>query len=384
MRRVLFIEAQMKQYRVPFYERLYAALSDAGIQLRVAYSDPCRTEKSKQDTCDLPAKYGVKVKGRWLIPEKLIFQAVLGEIVRADLVVLDQANKFLLNHLILPMSLARIKRTAFVGHGVNGREDRHWLSEWYRRITLNWVSCWFAYTESTARYLVGNGVSRSKVITVQNAIDTNEVREQVRVISNQRKHELRSQLGIPLSAPLGIYCGVLDKVKKIPFLIEAAERIRHNTGNFHLLLMGGGPEQASVEAGTRKAPWVHLLGPCFGKKKAELLAISDVMLMPGAVGLVILDAFAAGLPLLSTRISIHGPEMEYLEEGINGLLSDPDVSAFATMATSVLSDRKKLDRLRMGAELTGAKYTIENMAANFCSGIKRCLQSAAFSVRSPA
>jgi len=362
MKRVLIVEAQMKQYRVAFYERLYAALSDANIQLRVAYSNPSLKEASKKDTCDLPDEYGVKVKAYWLVRERLILQSLLQETVKADLVIVDQANKFLLNHLLLPLGLVRIKRTAFIGHGFNAREDRSWLSEWYRHRTINWVSWWFAYTEKTTSYLVRNGVPRSKITTVQNAIDTKEIREQARELSGERKNHLRSQLGIPASACVGIYCGTLDKPKKLPFLIDAAIKIRDQNSNFHLLVVGGGPEQALIQARIEALPWVHFVGPRFGKEKAALLAISDVMLMPGAVGLVILDAFAAGLPLLSTRLSIHGPEMDYLDEGINGLLSEPDVSAFAGVVSMLLRDRDKLDRLRMGAQIAGSKYTIENMA----------------------
>jgi glycosyltransferase involved in cell wall biosynthesis len=178
---------------------------------------------------------------------------------------------------------------------------------------------------------------------------------------------------------------MLDKVKSVPFLISAAKLIREQLPEFHLLLVGGGPEQASIRSSVQDSPWIHVMGPRFGSEKSELIAISDLFLMPGRVGLVILDAFAGGLPLLSTRLSIHGPEMEYLEDGVNGQLSGPDVSAFAAMATSVFSDRDKLDRLRRGARIAGAKYTIENMAANFCSGIQECLGGpAALGARSPA
>lgn len=373
MKRVLIIEAQMKQYRVAFHERLYAALSDANIQLRVAYSNPSLKEASKKDTCDLPDEYGVKVKAYWLVREKLIIQPLLQEIVKADLVIVDQANKFLLNHLLLPLGLAGIKRTAFFGHGFNAREDRRWLSEWYRHRTINWVNWWFAYTEKTTKYLVSNGVPRSKITTVQNAIDTKEIREQARELTGEQKNHLRSQLNIPVSASVGVYCGALDKVKKLPFLIDAAIKIRNQNNNFHLLLVGAGPDQALVQARIEALPWVHFVGPRFGKEKAALLAISDVMLMPGAVGLVILDAFAAGLPLLSTRLSIHGPEMEYLDEGINGLLAEPDVAAFADVVSVLLRDRDKLNSLRMGAQIAGTKYTIENMATNVCNGIQNCL-----------
>ena len=373
MKRVLIIEAQIKQYRVPFYERLYAALLDAGIELRVAYSDPSSIEARKKDTCDLPKEYGVKVNGYWVLPERLIFQAVFRQIARADLVIVDQGNKFVWNHFLLPLSQVGLMRVGFWGLGENRQAGRLWLSEWYRRKTLNWVSWWFAYTSGTARYLIDNGVSSSKVTSVQNAVDTSEIRNYVQSMSAEERSSIRNRLGIPASAPVGIFCGMLDKVKSVPFLIDAAKLIQQRLPEFHLLLVGGGPEQEPIRSSIQDFSWIHLMGPRFGSQKSELIAISDVFLMPGRVGLVILDAFAGGLPLLSTRLSIHGPEMEYLEEGVNGLLSEPDVSAFAAMVTSLLCDREKLDRLRMGARIAGAKYTIETMAANFCNGIQEWL-----------
>ena len=64
--------------------------------------------------------------------------------------------------------------------------------------------------------------------------------------------------------------------------------------------------------------WVHWVGPKFGREKTDLMAISDVFLLPGRVGLAILDAFA----VLTTRLDIHCPEIEYLEEDRNVLVTD--------------------------------------------------------------
>jgi glycosyltransferase involved in cell wall biosynthesis len=383
MKQVLIIEAQIKQYRLAFYERLFVALSNSGIELLVAYSDPPPIEAAKNDACELPPHFGLKVRGHWVLRGKLLFQAVTMAALRSDFVVIDQANKFVLNHLLLPLNLLGLKRVAFFGHGKNNREDRHGFSEWYRYKTLNWVSWWFAYTERTTKYLLENGVPCSKVTTVHNAIDTNEIREQILTMSEQHRSALRASLGIPMSSPVGIYCGALDEIKKIPFLIEAARRIRFQIPDFHLLIVGDGPEQRRLESAIMEDSWIHPLGPRFGKEKSGLMAISDVLLMPGAVGLVILDAFAAGLPLLSTRLKIHGPEMEYLEEGTNGLLSEPDVSAFADMVASLLSNRELLARLRRGAWESGAKYTIDNMVANFELGIRQCLGTPVRSAASP-
>ena len=377
MRKVLLIEAQIKQYRLPFYEQLYSMLGADHIELKVGYSNPSSVEATKKDTCDLPLNYGMKVKGYWLLHEKLLFQSLFRTAITADLVVVDQGNKFLLNYILLPLSHMGIRRVAFWGLGKNCEDSQLRLSEWYRRKTLNWVSWWFAYTKGTSSYLVENRVPPLKITVVENAIDTRQIREHTEGIQMEERAALRRRLGIPLSAPVGIFCGALHKAKSIPFLIEASKLIRARIPDFHLIVLGGGPEESSVCAFVQGNSWMHMMGPRFGKAKSELLAISDAFLMPGAVGLVILDAFAAGLPLLSTRLNIHGPEMEYLAEGINGLISEPTVPAFADMATSLLLNRDVLDRLKAGARESGVKYTIENMVANFREGIHQCLGSSA-------
>jgi len=300
----------------------------------------------------------------------------------ADLVVIDQGNKFLLNHLLLPLSRMGLRRVAFWGLGENRQDGQRLLSEWYRRKTLHWVSWWFAYTKGTSRYLVANGVPGWKITAVDNAVDTSKIREHVRGFSLADRVSKRESIGIPSSAPVGIFCGMLDKVKSIPFLIETAKMIRARIPDFHLILVGGGPEQSSVKAVARGLPWIHITGPRFAKEKSELMAISDALLMPGRVGLVILDAFAGGLPLLSTRLDIHGPEMEYLEEGINGLISEPTIPAFSDMVTLLFSNRDALGRLQAGARKSGTKYTIENMVANFSTGIQNCLDASAPSLSS--
>jgi glycosyltransferase involved in cell wall biosynthesis len=383
MNRVLIIEAQIKQYRLPFYELLVERLREKSIELQVAYSDPSAAEASKKDNCDLPDYYGKKVNGYWLLREKLLFQPLLFAAVRADLVIVDQGNKFLLNHILLPLSHAGIKRVAFWGLGENRQDGRWPLSEWYRRKTLNWVSWWFAYTKGTARYLTENGVPGAKITAVDNAVDTTQLRKQVGSISPEERLALREALQISSTASVGIFCGMLDKVKGLPFLLEAAKNVRRRVPEFHLILVGGGPEQRHIQAAVQGIPWIHFMGPCFAEEKSKLIAVSDAFLMPGRVGLVILDAFAAGLPLLSTRLKIHGPEIEYLEEGTNGLLSEPEVLAFADMVSSLLLNPEALARLQHGAWESGAKYTIDNMVANFELGIRQCLGTAARSAAAP-
>jgi glycosyltransferase involved in cell wall biosynthesis len=118
---------------------------------------------------------------------------------------------------------------------------------------------------------------------------------------------------------------------------------------------------------------VHFVGPKFGDRKAQFLAIADVFLLPGRAGLAVLDGFAAGLPLVATRLSIHGPEMEYFEEGRNGVMTAPYPEAYARAVAFLLSNPKELHLLRVGAANSAEKYSIEGMVENFKKGIVQCL-----------
>lgn len=371
--KVLFIEGQIKQYRFPFYEKLFAALHSTNIDLQVGYSDPPPTQSTKKDTRDLPSEYGLKVKAHWFFKGKVLFQPLFKQAMSADLVILDEGNKYLLNHCLLPLSRTGFRRVAFWGHAENRQHNQLWFSEWYRRRTLNWASRWFAYTEATARYLVSRGVPRAKITTVDNAVDTKFIRKCVDSVSAEMLADWRGGLGIPASASVGIYSGSLYKNKLVPFLIESAKAIFEKLPTFHLILVGGGPDFVAVQELVRDLPWIHLMGPCFGEMQARLLAISDVFLIPSSVGLAILDAFAASLPIVTTHVPSHGPEIEYLQEGINGLMVQPTVTAYSTAVLSLLCNPHLLDDLQAGARKSGTRYTVENMAANFQAGIEASL-----------
>jgi glycosyltransferase involved in cell wall biosynthesis len=373
MKTVLVIEAQIKRYRKPFYQRLNSALCKEGLQLKVVYSAPGPSEARKNDNCELPRELGVKIKGYWLWNGRLLFQPAFREAASADLIVVDQANRFLLNHLLLPLSLFKMKRVAFWGLGENLQADRSPFSEWYKERTLNWVDWWFAYTEGTSRYLQERGVSPGKITAVQNSVDTRKIQVCVKKLSFNAKAALRAKLGIAPSAPVGIFVGMLHKVKSIPFLIQAGEKIRQTIPEFQLIVIGGGPDEVEIKQSAAHLPWVHFMGPKFGVRKSQLLAIADVFLLPGRAGLAVLDGFAAGLPLIATRQSIHGPEVEYLEEGRNGVMTDPEPEAYARAVALLLSNPKEMQLLREGAANSAEKYSLEVMVENFKRGITQCL-----------
>ena len=373
MSKVLFIQEQLKGYRVPLFQKLNALLRARGIELCVAYSPPCEEERSRGDNAELPSTFGLQIKARRFSRGRLVWQPLLREGMLSDLVICPQANRMVLNHLLLPMARIGGKKVALFGLGENKQADRSRLSEWYKRRTANWVHWWFAYTQTTAEYLIRANVPADRITVVQNAIDTRELRSQVERFGEADVVKARAQLGIGTSDCVAVYCGMLHPVKALPFLLESSSLIRRAIPNFHLILMGGGPEQSYVESKCEGSSWIHVLGPRFGTEKALMLRIADVALQPGRVGLVILDCFAAGLPLVTTRLTIHGPEMDYFEHGQNGLITDSRPTDYSSAVIEVLQNREKLDELRDGSLASSNRYSVEAMASRFCNGICKAM-----------
>jgi len=372
MQTVLFIEAQLKQYRAPFYEQLNHLLRRDGFKLTVAYSAPPRADTRKQDTCHLPPEYGRQVPAWWLWPDRLLLQPVLGLALASDLVIVDQGNKFLLNHFLLQLARAKLHRVALWGHAQNHQTVQIPISEWYRRHAIRWSSWWFAYTKGEGEYLVAHGVPHSKITVINNSVDTRQLREDLHGVTSQEISAALAQLQIGEPAHIGTFCGMLDDSKGVRFLIEAAPLIKARVPTFHLIIIGGGRDEIEIRKLVQNFPWIHVVGPRFGRDKATLLAASDVFLLPGAVGLAVLDAFASSLPLVTTNIATHGPEIEYLQNGENGLITECSVSSYANAIVSFLNSPDVLDRYRVAAAQACEKFCVENMVMNFHQGILSC------------
>src|SRR5262245_7054707 len=120
MASVLIVQAVAKQYRVPFYDGLNSMLASRGVRLQVAYGDPPPDEERKADNVMLPAAYGVNVPGRWCFGDRVLYQPVVGLARNADLVIVEHANKQIVNlPLLLRARLGRRGKLAFWGQGRN-------------------------------------------------------------------------------------------------------------------------------------------------------------------------------------------------------------------------------------------------------------------------
>lgn len=371
--RVCIIQPVMKQYRMPFFVQLGELLRREGIELQVVYGTPWPQEALRKDHGDLAPPLGLRVQSR-MLGGKLFLMPVARPWLKADLVVVEHANKHALNFLLAALQRLSLKRVAYWGHGRDLQSPAQTPGERFKRRSLHWADWWFAYTGDAARYVSSQGFDTRRITVVQNAIDTAELRAQLAQVSDAHRATVRSNLGWPADARVAVYCGSLYPNKRLDWLMQAATQVHQTHSEFRLLIVGGGPMGAEVEAFARDNPhWVYWAGATFGQAKADLLALAELWLNPGLVGLGILDAFCAGLPLLTTNLPLHSPEIEYLEHGLNGLMVEPTADKFAQAIGSLLDDAPRLAALRAAALAASHQYSIETMAHNFSEGIRQCL-----------
>ena len=109
------------------------------------------------------------------------------------------------------------------------------------------------------------------------------------------------------------------------------------------------------------------------------------MLLPGVVGLSVLDAFAMEVPLVTIELSGHGPEIDYLRDGENGLKlpAGTGPQGYAEAVAALLSDGARYERLKEGCRSAAQVYTLEAMVGRFADGVLEALRSSPRTRRSP-
>ncbi len=367
MRRVSIVQRRLTHYRVPLFEQLRMRLLKSGIELQLIVGEGRVEEKSKQDHGRID--WAKLVTTRYL-PGGLCWQPFINFASNSELVVITQENVLLANHLLL-LKRPKNMRLAFWGHGANLQGNAQSLSERYKRWSTRQVDWWFAYSKLSVRLICKSGFPETRVTCLNNAIDVEELKSELNSICPMDLSAFRISIGLG-NGPTAIFIGSLYSYKRLDFLVAASEEIGRLVPGFQLLIVGAGPDEAFIRDKAAVHSWLHYVGPQVGRQKALALALADVVLNPGLVGLGILDAFSAGLPIVTTNCGIHSPEIAYLDDS-NGIVTLDQISDFVDATVSLLSDQNEMARLSSGAVAASRLYTLGNMVENFAEGITEAL-----------
>lgn len=209
--------------------------------------------------------------------------------------------------------------------------------------------------------LVNHGIER--VDLWQRGVDTDMF--QTHLASQKMRDRLSN--GHP-EDPLLLYVGRVSAEKQIDKIKPVLESIP----NSRLAIVGNGParvelEQLFADTSTNFVGYLH------GLELASAYASADAFVFPSAtetLGLVLLEAMAAGCPVVAAR---SGGIPDIVTDGVNGYLFEPDDPMGAIAATqSLLAVKEERETLRQNARKEAEKWGWQAATAqlrNFYEGV---------------
>lgn len=124
-----------------------------------------------------------------------------------------------------------------------------------------------------------------------------------------------------------LYLGSLIKRKGVKFLIQAFSAIKRGYPLLRLKIVGEGNDVTNLKEIASKLNLnnnIEFLGIVRGKKKIRLLRNALLLVCPSMrepFGIVILEAFAAGIPVIASKV---GGIPDIVHSGENGFLVEPE------------------------------------------------------------
>ncbi|MGJ9372060.1 glycosyltransferase [Nesterenkonia sp. CF4.4] len=212
------------------------------------------------------------------------------------------------------------------------------------------------------------GISPEKVSAFGNATDTVSLREVFNSITEAEIKTFYQVHGINSNAQIALFIGALRENKRIDLLCESALDVMHNNADCWLVVAGDGPEREKLEKLSRSTGRVVLLGHAEVAEYGPAAARAKLLVNPGRIGLVAVDALALGLPVLTTPGSERAPEASHLAEGTTLWTAEEDSAASFAAAWS------RMDKMRRREPAsTSDAPSIERAAARIVDVILRNL-----------
>jgi len=161
-----------------------------------------------------------------------------------------------------------------------------------------------------------------------------------------------------------LFVGSVSLRKGIPYLVEAVKKLRRHDSSIVLRLAGGMMDETKE---WMNIPGVDVLGYIPRKNLPLVYSSADVLVLPSledGFGLVLIEAMACGIPIITTT-NTAGPDL--IRDRIEGIIVPPrDIDALAD-AIQWLKDNPKM-RTDMGIkarERVNENFTWKNWADRF-------------------
>lgn len=371
--RVLLFQRIIPSYRIPLFHYLYDKFG-----IIVCHSKEGRRGKIKGDIDNLTFPTEIIQRLYYQYDETAVIQNAFAPLFKyKPKVVISQFSvKYLTFWLLLFLKPFFRYQLIVWTHGIKSNEINTPFKGLRGKISL-WVfrniDGIILYTYGIKKIIDATDKVTVPIFVAQNTLDVNTYKEHIRRFEDEGRVAIKKELGFISKYNL-IYIGRLLKSKRIDLLLESFMLIAERF-DISLHIIGEGAESDLVRQYQMKCKRINHYGAIYDDLiTGKFLYCSDVMVMPGYVGLSIVHSFAFGLPIVTCRTTedgpFHSPEIEYLEDGVNGFFCDQTSQDISRTIEDLLLDENKLFEFKANALNTAYnKCNVDNFVKGFESAL---------------
>lgn len=251
---------------------------------------------------------------------------------------------------MLGRAAARIAAVPIIVHTPHGNIFDGYFSFWKSRLFVHaerraarWTDRIIELTPGGVEEHLAQGIGRREQFThIFSGIDLAPYDE-----ARRRRSETRAQLGAAADDFIVGAVGRLEPIKGFTYFMTAAQRVSEVAPRTRFVHVGDGSQAAEIRA-QRGGLNGRMTFLGLRDDVPELMAAFDVLVVPSlneGMGRVILEAGAAGIPVVATRV---GGIPDIVREGETGLLVPPRDAA--AIADAVLALERDATRARSMGE----------------------------------
>lgn len=192
------------------------------------------------------------------------------------------------------------------------------------------------------------------------------------------KESIRSRLRLDNDEKIILFVGTLRPVEGVKYLIEAMNIIKQQNTTARLMLVGDGEERQGLEGLVKELKLggcVTFVGKVPNERVPAYMAAADIFVLPTlseSFGIVNLEAMAAGLPVVASRV---GGLPEIIEEGENGFLVEPKKpEQIADRVLMLLSDAGLRQNMAQSNRNKARRYSWQNTVGQLEALYRRLLE----------
>lgn len=251
------------------------------------------------------------------------------------------------------------------------KPESKWMGK-LKKFFISKASCWLSTSRQTTEYLLHYGAKEDRI--VRYPFTSLKAADVYATVAGDEKQALRNKLNIKekhMVISVGRFSYLNGYGKGYDALIRAAQQLPEDIGWY---IIGGAPTEEFAkmveDTGLQNIHFVEFMDKEALKEYYRAADIFALMTVGDVWGLVINEAMACGLPVVTTDKCVAGVEL--IEEDKNGyIVKVGDDKALADRVKKILEAPGKAEEMGRCSLEVIQNYTIENMAKVHMEAFKK-------------